>query len=69
MKKKEQTKCIKLSGETLKTILEVAKATKRNYTGATEYLIANGLEVYYKEQQLMKTLRKDSIEELLMPLK
>ena len=61
MNKNLDAKCIKLSGETLKVVLEISKTTHRNYTAAAEYLIAKGIAVHNLEQDQINALKNNYI--------
>ncbi len=57
MKDKTKSKNIRITTEALSIVLQVSNESKRNLTGATEYLILKGFEVYQKELQILNSIK------------
>ena len=57
MKDKEKCKNIRITSEALSTVMKVSSESKRNLTGATEFLILKGYEVYQKELQILNSIK------------
>ena len=51
MNKSNKSKLIRLSGPTLKSVIELSKSSKRTYKAALELLIEIGVK-YYKQELL-----------------
>lgn len=60
-----ECKNIRISDEALLSVMEVSNESRRNLTGATEFLILKGFEVYKEELQLIKTNKVGNQERLL----
>ena len=57
-------KNIRISNEALAFVIQVSSESLRNLTGATEYLIIRGFEVYMNELQMLKSIKSDKSENL-----
>ena len=57
MNDKLKCKNIRISNEALSCVQKVSTDSKRNLTGATEYLILKGFEVYQKELQIINSIK------------
>jgi hypothetical protein len=57
MNNKLKVKNIRITTEALSNVIQVSNESKRNLTGATEYLILKGYEVYQKELQILNSIK------------
>ncbi|MCX6152699.1 MAG: hypothetical protein NT007_00920 [Candidatus Kapabacteria bacterium] len=56
MKTDSTTKNIRISADALNSVLQVSKESRRNLTGATDYLIERGYKVYITESQILESI-------------
>ena len=64
MENKLKYKNVRISNEALSNIIQVSTESKRNLTGATEFLILKGYEVYQKELQILNSIKLGMTQEL-----
>ena len=64
MKDKAKCKNIRVTNEALSIVLKVSNESQRNLTGATEYLILKGFEVYQKELQILHNIKLGTSNQL-----
>jgi hypothetical protein len=64
MKDKTKTKNIRIATDALSIVLQVSNESKRNLTGATEYLILKGFEVYQKELQIINSIKSGAVQSM-----
>ena len=60
MKNNKNSKLIRLSGETLKAIIEMANTTKRTYRSSVELLIDIGLKYYNNGKNNFEKINRKS---------
>ncbi len=62
MQTEEKYKNVRIYSDALSFVIQVSSESQRNLTGATEYLILKGYEVYLKELQMIKSIKSGKTE-------
>lgn len=64
MKTRDKCKNIRIANEALSSVMQVLTESKRNLTGATEFLILKGFEVYRNELQILESIKNGNKDTL-----